>query len=463
MTRAPFALFFAALGLLRVPAGAQTVPAQRAAVAAKPAAAPAKPAPAPPLTAQAFIVMDLDSGRVLRARNPDQRLFPASTTKMMTCLIATERGNLNQIIRASPAAAATGESGIGLLAGENHTLRELLEAAMVRSANDGCVAIAEGIAQTQPKFVALMNARAKALGCKNTHFANPHGLHDPNHFTTARDLALIGRAVTKVKVLNEIARMKTATISGNYKIGPTRLLLNRNRMLWRWPACDGLKTGYTRQAGNCLVGTATMPDPTTGKPWRLLCVTLKSKGGFSYPENQRLLENAFKTYVPQQVGEGSAAGWNGPVEGGAFPLRAVTVGAARLPLLASEKATLKERIEMKSLQAPIAKGQRVGDAVFYARGKPIVRLPLVAAAAVPQTMLARTVPAVGKPVSLWAPWQRYGAAISLGLAAIAGLLLLAARRRRLRRARRKGRPAGSFEAATLPKAGTKSAAPRSRS
>ena len=384
---------------------------------------PPKPTPTPPPlpTAVAYVVMDLDSGRVLDARNPDKRLFPASTTKLMTCLIASEKGDLNQIIRATPNAAATGESGIGLLAGENHTLVELLKAAMIRSANDACVDIAEGIGGSQLKFVALMNARAKELGAKNTHFVNPHGLHNPQHFTTARDLALIGQAVARVPVLNRIAVQKTATISGNYKIGPTRLILNRNKLLWRWDKCDGLKTGYTKQAGNCLVATATLPDPTTGKPWRLICVTMKSQPGFSFSDGRFLLERAFATYRPQPVGTDGQTLWSGPVAGGAFPLQAVTVGAARLPLQASERASLSEKLELRPLRAPIERGERVGDAVFWANGKPIARLPLIAADRVPETLLAKTVPPVGARVSLWSSWQRWGAVYFAGLGRIVRL------------------------------------------
>ena len=206
-----------------------------------------------PITAETYFVMDLDSGRVLDARNPDKRMFPASTTKLMTCLLATENGKLTDIIRASPAAATTGESGIGLIAGENQTLADLLRAAMIRSANDACVDIAEGVGGSQTKFVAMMNARARQLGARNTHFVNPHGLHNPNHFTTARDLALIGQAVTRVDFLNQTARTKTEEIGGNYKIGPKRLILNRNKLLWRWDKCDGPEN-WLHQASRQLSG-----------------------------------------------------------------------------------------------------------------------------------------------------------------------------------------------------------------
>ena len=414
-------------------------------------ATPGVPVGPAPISAVSYVVMDLDSGRILDAREPDKRMFPASTTKTMTCLLATEKGKLTEIIRASPAAAATGESGIGLIAGENQTLANLLRAAMIRSANDACVDIAEGVGGTEEKFVAMMNARAKELGANNTHFVNPHGLHDPNHYTTARDLALIGQAATRVDFLNQIAKQKTAEIGGNYKIGPTRLILNRNKLLWRWNLCDGLKTGYTKQAGNCLVATATMPDPTTGKPWRLLAVTMKSVPGSSFSDGHNLLERAFKSYRPQQVGTDGASLWKGQIQGGAFPLEAVTVGQARVPLRENEAGSLQERLEISDLHAPIKKGARVGDAVFVANGKPVVRLPLVAASDVPETLLAKTVPAVGKQVSLWSPLKRWGGLFLLGMGTLLTAFLVALRRRAIRRRRRKrARPVEAFERANLP-------------
>ena len=441
------AAFFAALFLFSLaPHATPFVHAQPAPVAATAGGKPNVPPVPTPISAVSYVVMDLDSGRILDARAPDKRMFPASTTKTMTCLLATEKGKLTDILRASPRAAATGESGIGLIAGENQTLADLLRAAMIRSANDACVDIAEGVGGSQAKFVAMMNARAQQLGARNTHFVNPHGLHDPNHFTTARDLALIGQAVTRVDFLNQIARQKTAEIGGNYKIGPKRLLLNRNKLLWRWAACDGLKTGYTRQAGNCLVATATMPDPTTGKPWRLLAVTLKSHPGSSFSDGERLLERAFATYRPQQVGLDGAQMWKGQIKGGAFPLEAVTVGQARLPLRQNEAQSLSERLELRDIKAPIAKGDRVGDVVFWANGKPIVRLPLMATSDVPETLLAKTVPALGQRVSLWSSWQRYGTLLLLGIGALLLLALVAVRRRAvLRRRRKRARPVEAFE------------------
>ena len=431
---------------------AHAQPASLAApIAAPVAATPGAPKVLAPVTAQTYIVMDLDSGRVLDAREPDKRMFPASTTKLMTCLLATEHGKLTDIIRASPAAAATGESGIGLLAGENQTLADLIRAALIHSANDACEDIAEGVGGTQAHFVAMMNARAKQLGARNTHFVNPHGLHDPNHYTTARDLALIGQAVTRVDFLDQVVRQKTAEIGGNWKIGPKRLILNRNKLLWRWDRCDGLKTGYTRQAGNCLVATATMPDPATGKPWRLIAVTMKSLPGHSFNDGEFLLKRAFASYRPQQVGTAGKAMWTGQIEGGAFPLEAVTVGQARVPLRAREAGSLHGKLEMRAVQAPIEKGARVGDAIFWANGQPIARLPLVAAGAVPESLLAQTVPAVGRRFGSPSSLAHRGGLFLLSAGALLLLFVVVARRRAvLRRRRKRARPVEAFERVNVP-------------
>ncbi|HEX9995582.1 MAG TPA: D-alanyl-D-alanine carboxypeptidase family protein [Abditibacterium sp.] len=406
-----------------------------------PVAAPAR------LTAAASFVLDVDSMRVLSAKNPDVRMFPASTTKIMTCLVALERGNLNQVIRASKNAASTGESGIYLLEGENHTLRELVQAAMIHSANDACVAIAEGVGGSQARFIGWMNQKARELGCRNTRFVNPHGLHDPGHYTTAHDLAVISRAALKIPFMNEVAREKTATIGGNWKIGPTRLLINKNKLLFRWNATDGLKTGYTRQAGTCLVASATQINPATGKPWRLLAVVLKSTPGQSFSDCQTLLQSAFNHYQPQIVARRGQIVRESNVKGGAFALEATPARDVALPLRAFERQTLSPRVALFSLTAPIKKGQIVGQIEYFTRqnGKSqrIAATSLVARDVVPQTLLARAIPPVGNRVSHFSLAARI---LFLGLFCLgAASLLLFKRFHHVRR-----RSHSAFEAAKLP-------------
>ncbi len=389
--------------------------------------------------AQAYVVLDLDSGRVLYSKNPDQRLFPASTTKAMTALVAYENGTPGQIIHASFAAAHTGESAIYLQQGEARTLDELLHAAMIRSANDACVAIAEGVGGSVPRFVGMMNAKAKQLGLKNTHFVNPHGLHDPQHYTSARDLAAIARAFTQVPFLNRIVAEKTAKIGGNSKIGPVRLLINRNKLLFRWPMCDGLKTGSTKEAGHCLIATATTRD-AKGKPWRLLSVVLKSKGNFTYLDTQWLLKKAFASFQPQVVATPGQTLWRGAIKGGAAPVEATTTHAIELPLRKDERGDLKSKVEMLDLKAPLKRGQLVGRANYFAGGRLIASVPLEARANVGQTFLASAIPVVEKRV--FSPTRSQKLA---WLSAFFGLLaiLLLKRRQRMRRRRRAKRHAQS--------------------
>ncbi|RYX83452.1 D-alanyl-D-alanine carboxypeptidase [bacterium] len=394
--------------------------------------------------AEAYVVLDLDSGRILYSKNPDERLFPASTTKTMTTLVAFENAKTNSIIRVTKEAANTGESSAYLREGEQRTVDELIRAAMVRSANDACVALADGVAGSIPNFAALMNARVKSLGLKNTNFVNPHGLHDPNHFTSARDLALIGRAFTQYPYLNSVIRLKSTDIGGNALV-KSRVFKNRNKLLFRWPACDGLKTGSTKQAGHCLVATATERDPRTGKYWRLLSVVLKSRGNFTYLDTEYLLQKAFNSFSLHSVVKPTEALWQGDVKGGAFPLDAVATRAIELPLRADEVTGLSKKVNLLTLAAPLKKGQPVGSVIYFANGQQLAQIPLVARADVPQTLLSKTLPGIGNRLfspSLGGKFLWGG--IVLGLFAIL-LLWRRARIERRRRLKRNARSKPSFE------------------
>lgn len=400
-----------------------------------------KEAPAQPLSAQAYFLLDLDTGRVLAEQNAHQRMFPASTTKIMTCMVALEHADIGKVIKVTKHASDTGESGVGLLAGEQLTLGDLIRAALIHSANDACVAIADGVAGDSTKFVGWMNAKAKALGCRDTHFMNPHGLHNPDHYTSAHDLAVIGRAALKVSFINKICREKTDSIPGNWKVGPQRVLINRNKLLFRWNACDGLKTGYTRQAGNCLVASATLPDPETHAPWRLLCVVMKCASGHSWPDAQNIIEHqGFDAYRPETVAKAGEVMHEGQVPGGTAELQAVTARAVRLPLRGDERDSLTHTVHIFRVTAPLAKGQPVGHVEYFANegGEPrrLADLPLVAAEEVPQTVLAKSFPGLGNLVALRTPAARLLFVGVLCLGAVAILLIrrgnINARRRSVR-------------------------------
>lgn len=406
-------------------------------------AAPPKDSPAiPPPSAQAYFLLDLETGRVLAEKNSRQRMFPASTTKIMTCLVALEHADISKVITVTKHAAATGESGVGLQAGEKLRLGDLIRAAMIKSANDACVAIADGVAGSSTKFIGWMNKKAKDLGCTDTQFVNPHGLHNPQHYSSAHDLAVIGRAALKNEFIDRVSRIKTDEIPGNAKVGPTRVLINRNKLLFRWPQCDGLKTGYTRQAGNCLVATATMPDPETKKPWRLLAVVLKCGAGHSWPDAKTvLLKEGFSVYKPMTVVSSGEIIEQDHIAGGSAELKAVTTEAVRLPLLSGERDSLRRRVSLFNVTAPISQGQPVGHVEFFTsaggRERRLADLPLVAAEAVPQTILAKAVPVIGNQVALRSPVVRLLILGALCLSVVAILLIRRGNQNARRRVARK--------------------------
>lgn len=366
-----------------------------------------------PINAGAYILMDVDSGRILAQHNAGQRMFPASTTKTMTALVAIAGGDLERKVRIGVDPSRTGEASIFLMPGENLPLADLVRAALIRSANDSCVAIAEAVAGSVPAFVKLMNQKAREVGATHTHFANPHGLHDPNHYTTAHDLALIARAALRDPFFNQTIRTREAIMPGNWKIGPQRLLVNRNRLLFRWNACDGVKTGYTKQAGNCLIASATRLDPSTGRRWRLLSVVLHSTDTSS--DSVKLLQGeGFTKFHPLDVARAGEPCGKVEVPGGANSVEAVTPRDVRLPLRSDEVAFLTRRLRLFGRRAPVAKGQIIGYLEFSTSGHKLMDVPLVAQSAVGVSLAARAFPAAASIIPS-NPALRWG---------LGGLLLL---------------------------------------
>ncbi|MDH7487566.1 MAG: D-alanyl-D-alanine carboxypeptidase family protein [Anaerolineae bacterium] len=203
----------------------------------------------PAVTAQAALLADARTGAVLFQRNAHQRLPPASTTKIMTALLALERGDLADMVTVPPAALTVGEASMGLVAGETLTLEELLYGLLLISANDAAQTIAIHIAGSVEGFVALMNARAAELGLTDTHFVNPHGLDAAQHFTSAADLLTLTRQVLGHADFGRIVATPEATVAG-------RVLVSTNELLGTYPGADGVKTGTTDAAGQCLIASA---------------------------------------------------------------------------------------------------------------------------------------------------------------------------------------------------------------
>lgn len=238
----------------------------------------------PETLARAALLMDVTTGKVIYAKNPHERRAPASTTKIMTAIVALEKGRLTDIVTAGPNVKKVEPVVIGLDPGDKLTVEQLLYGMLLNSGNDAAVAIAEHIGGSIPKFADLMNAKAAELGLKNTHFINPHGLDEDGHYSSAFDLAILARAALEHPVFERMVATKEYRIEG-----PVRWVFkNSNQLLGSFPAADGVKTGYTDAAGRCLVSSATQ------RGHRAIGVVLYS--GSMYDDSSALLRYLFDNY-----------------------------------------------------------------------------------------------------------------------------------------------------------------------
>lgn len=205
------------------------------------------------LAAKGAIVIDALSGTPLYAKNCDSKFYPASTTKIMTGLLVIEAGHLDEKVEITAEDARVGESSLNIHAGETFTRRQMLYGLLLKSANDVAAALGRDNGGSIEAFAQKMTARARELGCTNTQFANPHGLHHAAHFTTPRDLAIIARAAMNQPMFRQIVGTKQANWEAPSGL---RLLTNHNRLLERFPGCNGVKTGYTIPAQQVLASSA---------------------------------------------------------------------------------------------------------------------------------------------------------------------------------------------------------------
>lgn len=246
----------------------------------------------PELTSASALVVERRTGQILWAKDPDRRLYPASTTKILTAMLLAEHTLPDDLITAPPDVKKVSGSSLNLKPGEQVSARDMVFALMLRSANDACYAVALHIAGSEPAFAELMNRRARELGCTGSQFRNPHGLNDPQHWTTARDLALIARKALDYPAVAEAARTVKREI-GRSLNEKDRVLVNRNKWLKEDPTATGLKTGWTVPAGKCFVGSAYR-DGTE-------IVTVLLKGTDWLEDQKRLVAWSFEHYAPEDV------------------------------------------------------------------------------------------------------------------------------------------------------------------
>lgn len=337
--------------------------------------------PAPQTSARAAVLMD-QYGQVLYAHNGEERLPMASTTKIMTALVAIESGAIDRTLKIPPAAVGVEGSSAYLIAGETMTLQTLLYALMLESANDAAVAIAIATFGSVDAFVEQMNAKAEALGLVNTHFENPHGLDHESHYTTALDLAKLTVTALENEIFAEIVSTVRFSASVNGAEAHTRLFLNHNRLLREYEGCIGVKTGYTKRSGRCLVSAARQEDIT------LVAITLNDPS--DWQDHRRLLDYGFSVCDPITVANNGEYRYTLPVVGGvASSVTAVSRDALTLTLW--QDSTLKARVELpRFLYGGIRKGDRLGQAVLTVNGKEAAILPLYAEADVPAAVYPKS-------------------------------------------------------------------------
>jgi D-alanyl-D-alanine carboxypeptidase (penicillin-binding protein 5/6) len=339
-------------------------------------------APLSGVTAKSAVVLDAESGRVLWSKDPDVARFPASTTKVMTALLLIERCKPDEIITAPADTESVTGSSLYMKPGEQVSAEEMLYAIMLRSANDGCHAVAVHIAGSDLAFADLMNKRAKELGCNNTFFHNPHGLNDDQHKISARDLGIIACEAMKYPRFRTVVRQRKHFIVRSIN-QEDLLLISRNKWLAADKTADGIKTGYTVPAGHCYVGSATR------KGFRVITVLLNSQDWTA--DHQAMLDWAFQNHDQREIAKAGEDMGPVAVSGGAQN-RVPTVlgGGLKMVLPKTSEPTFQKTVELdKDVSAPIRAGQEIGRVVF-SDGKGWERsMPLLAAKPVARATLVQ--------------------------------------------------------------------------
>lgn len=325
--------------------------------------------------AESAILVEEESGQILYSKNPDEKLPPASITKIMTLLLAMEdiesgKVKLTDKVTASALAASMGGSQIYLKEHEEMTLDELLEAIAVVSANDACVAVAEYLSGSEDEFVNRMNQRAKELGMVNSNFVNTNGLPAKEHHSSARDIALMSRELLKYPQILKYTKVWTSALRGG-----KFHLKNTNELIAKYPGADGLKTGWTDEAGFCLSGTAIKNG------LRLIAVVMRTPSGNArVQETAKLLDYGFRNFEKVQiVKKGQVKAKVRVKDGAKEDLRLITSKKwmALVPKGGTAKVVVKSEINEK-IQAPIKKGQVLGRLVATRGDQKLGSIPLIA-------------------------------------------------------------------------------------
>ncbi len=332
----------------------------------------------PDIRASGAVLMDTETGAVLFQRRARRRRPMASTTKVMTALLVLEAPDLPQTVEAGRVVQTVSGSSLYLKPGDVVQTDDLLAALLVQSANDAAVVLAEQIAGSVAAFAELMNSRAQELGAHDTHFVNPHGLHHRDHYSSPYDLALITREAFRHTRFAELVASKTVTVAVPSAPDGRRQLVNHNKLLWKLDYADGVKTGYVRQSGHCLIASGTQDG------WRLIAVLLDTPD--MYGEAKALLEYGFRNFRNQVYARDGDTVGHAQVEDGE-ERRVPAICETSLSCVTGPGIAENVRLEvtLASLQAPVSAGAPAGEARLVSNGEVISSCALVAGVPVPQS------------------------------------------------------------------------------
>jgi D-alanyl-D-alanine carboxypeptidase (penicillin-binding protein 5/6) len=321
-------------------------------------------------------MLDTDDGRELWARDANARRAMASTTKIMTAVVVLERAGLDDVVTVRKTDVKVGESGMGLRVGEQLTVRQLLEGMLIQSGNDAATALAVHVAGSVEGFVAMMNAKAASLDLVDTRYMNPHGLDVPGHYTSAADLNALSRYAMRDPEFRRIVRIVSTRAVTEHV---THKLVNSNLMLRIYPGADGIKTGWTDEAGYCVIVSATRGGVS------LVATVLgaaSEEGRFG--QATRLLDWGFAHYRPTQVA--TAGERTGNVRVSDYLERTVPTAAAESTTVAvfDLSGPVRRRIDLlPEVGAPVLQGQVLGTMSVYQGDRLLAQVPVVAAKGVP--------------------------------------------------------------------------------
>ena len=337
------------------------------------------------VSAKSAILIEASSGDVVYEKNAHERLPMASTTKIMTALVALE--NCDPDKKFVIPAEATGIEGSSayLKEGETLTMRELLMCLMLESANDAATAIALLTAGGVPEFAEMMNEKAEGLGLCNTHFENPHGLDSKDHYTTAEDLAKLAAYALGNETFRETVSTKNATVTLHDGEG-VRMLSNHNSLLRSYDGAIGVKTGFTKTSGRCLVSAAERDGVT------MIAVTLSAPDDWN--DHRAMLDYGFSKYTNVKLAVPEQFTCVLPIAGaaGSENVTCTNTGSFSLTVKNEDAERISTRIETNGLLfAPCDEGSEVGHVVFSLDGKTLGTLPLI-------TLTAATVPQKEKSI-----------------------------------------------------------------